>query len=79
MSRTESIARRGSLAALLSAALLALGGGGLAACGDNDKEGAGEEAGKALDDATREGGQELKETGKDAERELDDDDDGKDK
>ena len=44
-----------------------LGVAGLSGCGD-DKEGPAEDAGKAIDEAGREGGQELKE----AERELDD-------
>ena len=44
-----------------------LGVAGLSGCGD-DNEGPAEAAGKAIDEAGREGGQELKE----AERDLDD-------
>jgi hypothetical protein len=66
------------VAAVLTAGVVALGGGALAGCGD-DNEGPAEEAGKALDDAGGEVGDELEKGGKKAERELDDaGDDGKD-
>lgn len=52
-------------------AAVVLGVAGLSGCGD-DKEGPAEDAGKAIDEAGREGGQKLKEGAKEAERELDD-------
>ena len=55
------------LAATGTAALLALGGAGFTACGD-DKEGPGEDVGEAVDEAGKKGAKELKET----ERDLDD-------
>ena len=59
------------LTAALTAGVVALGGAGFVACGD-DEEGPAEDAGKAIDDAGREAGDELEEQGKEAERELDD-------
>ena len=55
------------LTATALAALLALGGAGLAACGD-DKEGPGEDVGEAID----KGGKKAAKEAKEAERELDD-------
>ena len=60
------------ITAALAAGVVALGGAGLAGCGDDDNEGPGEEAGKAVDDAGSEAGQELEEAGKEAEQEVDD-------
>ena len=53
-------------------AAVILGVAGLSGCGD-DKEGPAEDAGKAIDEAGREGGQELKEGSKELDREIDDD------
>jgi hypothetical protein len=58
-------------AAALAAGVVALGGAGLVGCGD-DEEGPAEDAGKAIDDAGGDVGDELEEQGKEAERELDD-------
>ena len=55
---------RHRLTALASAALLALGGAGIAACGD-DKEGPGEDVGEAVDKAGKKAGKELEEAKKD--------------
>ena len=62
------------ITAVIAAAAVALGGAGLAGCGDDDNEGPAEEAGKAVDDAGSEAGDELEKGGKKAERELDDED-----
>jgi hypothetical protein len=62
---------RSRLAALFAAALLALSGGALTACGD-DKEGPAEDVGKAIDKGSKKAGEELHESAKEAERDLDD-------
>ena len=67
MSSTTGSKRGRRLAALFAAALLALSGGALTACGD-DKEGPAEDVGKAID----KGGKKLGKEAKEAERELDD-------
>jgi hypothetical protein len=59
------------ITAALAAGVVALGGAGLAGCGDDDNEGPGEEAGEAVDDAGSEAGDELEEAGKEAEKEVD--------
>jgi hypothetical protein len=59
------------MTAVLAAGAMAIGGAGLAGCGD-DNEGPAEDAGKAIDDAGSKAGDELEEQGKEAERELDD-------
>lgn len=63
--------RLNRLTATATAVVLAIGGAGITACGD-DKEGPAEDAGKAIDEAGKEGSQELKEGAKETERELDD-------
>ena len=72
--------RRRSAAVALS--VLALGGGALVggACGDDDNEGLGEEAGKAIDTGAKEAGQEIEKGAKEVDEEVDidvDEDDGK--
>jgi hypothetical protein len=62
------------ITAVLATGAVALGGAGLAGCGD-DNEGPAEDAGKAVDDAGSKLGNELEKGGKKAERELDDDKD----
>ncbi len=73
--------RAGTLAASLA---IAIGGAGfMAGCGDDDNEGAAEEAGQAVDDASNtvedaaeDAGEEIQETGDDIDQEVGDDDDG---
>jgi hypothetical protein len=72
--------RRRSAAVALS--VLALGGGALVggACGDDDNEGLGEEAGKAIDTGAKEAGKEIEKGAKEVDEEVDvdvDEDDGK--
>ena len=68
---TEIEARRRGLATLATVGLLALGGAGLTACGD-DKEGPGEDVGEAIDKGAKKLGNEAEENAKQAERKLDD-------
>jgi hypothetical protein len=71
----------GALAASL--AIAAGGAGFMAGCGDDDNEGAAEEAGQAVDDASNtvedaaeDAGNEIQETGDDVDQEVGDDDGG---
>ncbi|HEX6115766.1 MAG TPA: hypothetical protein VFY99_01610 [Solirubrobacterales bacterium] len=81
MSQTKSrIGRVGTIGACLA---IALGGAGIAGCGDDDNEGAAEEAGQAVDDASGEvenaaedAGDEVQETGDDVDQEVGDEDEG---
>lgn len=59
------------ITALLATGAIALGGGALAGCGD-DNEGPAEDAGRAIDEAGKDVGNELEEAGKEAEQEIDD-------
>jgi hypothetical protein len=59
------------MVAIAAGGLLALGGAGLAGCGD-DAEGPAEDAGKLIDKGSKKAGKELHQTAKDAERELED-------
>ena len=70
MTNTNGTRRRG-LATLATAGLLALGGAGLAACGD-DKEGPAEDIGKEIDQGSKKAGDKIYKETKEAERELDD-------
>jgi len=76
MSQTRR--RIGTVAAAVA---LAVGGAGIAGCGDDDNEGAAEEAGQAVDDASEDvqdaaddAGQELQEAGEDVDDSVGDDD-----
>jgi hypothetical protein len=60
---------RRSIAVLASVAALA--GGVVAGCGDDDNEGLGEEAGKAIDTAADEAGQAIEKGAKEADKEVD--------
>ena len=59
-------------ATLATCLMLAIGGFGVAGCGDNDNEGVGEEAGQELDQAGEAAGQEIEEAGEDIDAETDD-------
>lgn len=61
------------LATLATCFALALGGAGVAGCGDDDNEGVGEEAGQELEQAGDTAEQELDEAGEDIEAETDGD------
>jgi hypothetical protein len=82
MERNALTSRLGALTAALA---IAVGGAGfLAGCGDDDNEGAAEEAGKAVDDASNtvedaaeDAGDEVKEAGEDVDQEVGGDDGGK--
>ncbi len=52
---------------------LTLGGFGVAGCGDDDDEGAVEEAGQELEEAGEDAGNAAEEAGQDVESEADDD------
>ena len=72
-------------AAGVASLALAVGGAGLAGCGDEDNEGAAEEAGKLIDEGAKEAGQAAEKGAKkldkevDADVDVDADDDGKGK
>jgi len=67
--------RQSSATRLAAVALssLAVAGGGIAAvgCGDDDNEGAAEEAGKAIDQGAKEAGQEIEQGTKELDKEVD--------
>jgi hypothetical protein len=71
MERNGFTSRMGALAAALA---IAVGGAGfLAGCGDDDNEGAAEEAGQAIDDASNT----VEDAANDLDQEVGDDDGGK--
>jgi hypothetical protein len=77
---SQTMRRIGTIGASVA---IAIGGAGVAGCGDDDNEGAAEEAGQAIDDASsdvenaaEDAGDEVQEAGEDVDQEVGDDDGG---
>ena len=62
---------RKRLATVAACLAIGIGGVGFAGCGDDDEEGAAEEAGKVLDEAGEEVGEAAEKAGKKIDKEVD--------
>ena len=62
---------RKRLAVIGTSVALAIGGAAFTGCGDDDKEGGGEEAGKAVDEATDDVGEAAEDAGNEIDENVD--------
>ncbi len=77
---SQTMRRIGTIGASVA---IAIGAAGVAGCGDDDNEGAAEEAGQAIDDASEDvgnaaedAGEEVQEAGEDVDQEVGSEDEG---